>query len=77
MSTGDVAAPSAPVVCRCLRTKAAFGTVVGDGDWRQGDSSTHVYWCLATMEHVGPDDGWVHPHACGGKRGCYRPRDED
>ena len=39
----------APVVCRLLRTKSAFGAVVGE-DWREGNDSTAVHWCLATME---------------------------
>jgi hypothetical protein len=66
-----------PVVCRMLRTKTFFGTYTSvggdDGDWRAGDSSTAVYWCLDTMETAGPDDRLAHPHECCGGRQCFKP----
>jgi hypothetical protein len=63
-----------PVVCRKLRTKTAFGSAQpGAPDWRTGDSTTAVYWCLFTMETAGPDDGLAHPHHCGAGRGCFVP----
>ena len=51
--------PPAPRVCRLIRTKTAFGA--GD-EWKRGESPTAVYWCLATMEAFGADDGYCHPH---------------
>ena len=30
-----------------------------------------VYCCLRTMETVGPDDTFAHPHACLSGRGCF------
>ena len=68
---------AAPVVCRLLRTKTAFGTFVGNlYSWQAGRSSTAVYWCLRTMETAGPDDGYAHPHACCEGRSCFeRPLD--
>jgi hypothetical protein len=75
MSMGDPAGQGAPRVCRCLRTKAAFGTVIGESDWRTGESSTNVYWCLATMEHRPP-----HVLPLDGRRvmerGLGRPRQD-
>lgn len=68
----------APVVCRKLRTKVAFGampTVVRD--WRLAESTTAVYWCLATMECAGPDECLAHPHACGRDRVCFAAPDDD
>jgi hypothetical protein len=64
-----------PVVCRKLRTKMGFGALQGVRDWRFGDSSTAVYWCLSTMETAGPDDGYAHPHGCRAGRACYRAPD--
>lgn len=61
-----------PTVCRCLRTKMAFGTVVGEDPWQLGEDPTHVYWCLASMEPVGPDEGLAHPHHCQKGRGCFQ-----
>jgi hypothetical protein len=65
-----------PEVCRCLRTKTAFGTSIGYRPWQRGESSTAVYWCLNTMGSAGPDDGFVHPHRCRLGRMCYRSSDE-
>lgn len=66
--------PAAPVVCRKLRTKVAFGSPhPGLRDWRHGDSSTAVYWCLMTMETAGPDDSYAHPHHCCAARSCFVP----
>lgn len=70
-STGEL-----PHVCRCLRTKTAFGTSVGYRPWQQGASSTAVYWCLNTMGTVGPDEGLVHPHSCQSGRTCFRSADD-
>ena len=59
-------------VCRRLRTKKAFGSFHGNLYlWQSGDSTTAVYWCLRTMETVGPDDGFAHPHACVSGRECF------
>ena len=71
------AVPAVPVVCRKLRTKMAFGSMhEGLRDWRYGESSTAVYWCLKTMETAGPDDSYAHPHHCCASRSCYVPPPE-
>jgi hypothetical protein len=61
-----------PVLCRYLRCKSFHGSSADDHDWQLGESPTEVYWCLATMEHFGPDDGYVHASACQGGRSCCR-----
>jgi hypothetical protein len=75
----DKPAPSRvelPVLCRFLRCKSSFSAVEDDDAWRDGTSTTEVYWCLATMEAFGPDDGYVHASVCnGGARTCYRRGD--
>ena len=67
-------APAAPrTCCRLLRTKTAYGTYTSTGeDWQTGDSTTAVYWCLATMGTEGPDDQLAHPHECHAARTCFR-----
>ncbi len=61
-----------PVVCRFLRTKMSFGSLrTGGKDWRHGESTTAVYWCLRTMESFGTDDDYAHPHACKAGRTCF------
>jgi len=63
-----------PQVCRMLRTKTAFGA---SQEWKRGESPTAVYWCLATMESFGADDGVCHPHDCVRGRACFEPCPED
>ncbi len=68
------AEPDPPAVCRKLRTKMAFGSLQsGLSDWRHGDSTTAVYWCLITMETAGPDNRLAHPHGCQAGRPCFVP----
>jgi hypothetical protein len=68
-----------PVVCRKLRTKHGFGSPApGAPDWRLGQSSTAVYWCLVTMETWGTDERPAHPHHCVEGRACFEaPAGED
>ena len=63
-------------ICRRLRTKTSFGTYIGSPTfWEDGDSTTAVYWCLATMGSAGPDDQIAHARDCKPGRECFRPRD--
>ena len=65
-----------PVVCRSLRTKMAFGSLVSDApDWRLGEATTAAYWCLQTMEAAGPDGGFAHAQRCREGRRCFAPPD--
>jgi hypothetical protein len=66
-----------PNVCRLLRTKTAYGTDERGATWKRGESSTAVYWCLATMEPFGVDDNYCHPHSCVRGRSCYQPDSDE
>ncbi|HEY1584363.1 MAG TPA: hypothetical protein VGH63_01675 [Polyangia bacterium] len=66
-----------PQVCRLLRTKTSYGVGERGAEWKRGESTTAVYWCLATMESFGADDGYCHPHVCARGRACYEPCAED
>jgi hypothetical protein len=73
MSTEPRAIEAEPVrvVCRYLRSKGA-GVVYGDRvRWENGYFPNAVFWCLWTVEPVGPDDGLVHPHVCISGRECF------
>ena len=66
-----------PPVCRCLRTKAFYSPLASEEPWQLGTSPVAQYWCLRTMEPMGPDDSFAHPHACSGPgRSCYAAGDE-
>lgn len=63
--------PAPPTVCRAIRSKGA-GVIYGSRvQFDNGFYSSAVFWCLATAEPVGPDDGPVHPHACTAGRACF------
>ena len=65
-----------PVVCRKLRTKTSFGTLEGlTRDWREGASSTAVFWCLRTMETWGLDQRPAHAADCRAGRSCFAAPD--
>jgi len=76
---GRAARASAPLpkVCRLLRTKTSYGAGERGAEWKRGESTTAVYWCLATMESFGADDGFCHPHECVKGRACFEPCAED
>jgi hypothetical protein len=60
-------------VCRLLRSKGTPGVTYDDAvSWEAGFVSTATYWCLATTDQIGPDDGFVHPHACTPGRICHQ-----
>ncbi len=60
-----------PNVCAMIRSRGSFEEHSDGTDWRHGESTTAAYWCLATMEHAGPDDHYVHPHLCLAGRRCF------
>ena len=63
--------PAPATVCRRIRSKGA-GVIYGSRvQFDNGFYSSAVFWCLATVEPVGPDDGIVHPHACTSERSCF------
>ena len=66
------AAPlDAAAVCRYLRSRSAYGSAFDEAAFGGADSPVESYWCLCTMEPVGPDDRLVDPHACCGGRACF------
>ncbi|MGH9141296.1 MAG: hypothetical protein ACRD2I_09165 [Vicinamibacterales bacterium] len=72
MTAPELESSAAPtIVCRAIRSKGA-GVVYGSRvEFENGFYSSAVFWCLATAEPVGPDDGLVHPHACTSGRSCF------
>ena len=57
-------------VCNCLRTKMQYVAGSAVNGWGR-PSSTAQYWCLETMNQVGPDDGLVTPQHCQPGRECF------
>ena len=56
-----------PVLCKWLRCKSAYGSIVDNIT-----STSEAYWCLATMEAFGPDDNYAHATVCRDGRSCCR-----
>jgi hypothetical protein len=63
-----------PVVCKRLHAKGAWVRYGEPVTWEAGYVSTAVFWCLETADALGPDDGFVHPHACVRGRSCFDHR---
>ena len=67
-------AQQTPIVCRRLRSKGTPGvSYEGSVSFDAGYISTATFWCTATADAVGPDDSYVHPHACVAGRICFEP----
>ena len=66
-----------PVVCEHLRAKGAFGLLGGEAvPWQSGEYTNATYWCLCTMDAVGPDDRVAHAQDCRAGRPCFRTFDD-
>jgi hypothetical protein len=67
-----------PIVCRRLRSKGTPGVNYESSlGFDAGYISTATFWCTATADAVGPDDSYVHPHACVAGRICFEaPREQ-
>lgn len=78
MRLQTAAAQQTPIVCRRLRSKGTPGVSYdGSVSFDAGYISTATFWCSATTGAVGPDDSYVHPHACVAGRICFeRPREQ-
>ncbi|HEY0009442.1 MAG TPA: hypothetical protein VGB55_12010 [Tepidisphaeraceae bacterium] len=60
-------------VCRLLRSKGTPSVAYEHSvSFESGYVSTATFWCLATADPVGPDDGSVHPHSCVAGRVCFQ-----
>ncbi len=58
--------------CLKLRSKQDYYTVEEPSDNDSDSAPTpRVYWCLRTMQPIGPDDEPVNLQACQPGRGCY------
>ena len=66
-----------PIVCRRLRSKGIPGVSYEDSvSFDAGYVSTATFWCTASADAIGPDDSYVHPHACVAGRICFEPSRE-
>jgi hypothetical protein len=56
--------------CRRLRTKSMFISAEPDPTVQ---GSVPIFWCLHTMNCLGPDGKVVTAEDCNEARGCYEP----
>ncbi len=71
MAEQKEADPGRPL-CRFLRTKAAYVPGMrSDQDALAESHPTATYWCLRTLEVLGPDDTPVGPEDCIAARRCF------
>lgn len=55
--------------CRCLRSKEMFIDVQPDPKLPHQGSG--IFWCLHTMNCLGPDGNVAEPESCKLGRSCY------
>ncbi|HEX2253701.1 MAG TPA: hypothetical protein VHQ65_10585 [Thermoanaerobaculia bacterium] len=55
--------------CRCLRWKGMY--VEAEPDPLVPNTSAGLYWCIHTMNCLGPDGRVAEPAACSARRGCF------
>lgn len=58
-----------PFACRCLRTKGMFIPVERDPE--VPNPSDGIYWCLHSMNQLGPDGAVAEPRVCTPERRCF------
>jgi hypothetical protein len=63
--------------CKYLRAKNPYGTLEGgENPWYLLDEALMTYWCLRSMNAVGPDESYVEPRKCTAGRSCFCPPSE-
>ena len=74
MTLPTLPSSSTPTVCRRLRSKGTPGVNYSPSvGFDAGYISTATFWCVRTADATGPDDSYVHPHACVAPRICFEP----
>ena len=65
-------------ICKNLRTKMYYVNVADSQNAIANEVDTFAtqYWCLKTMQPVGPDEGYVHrDKCCNASRKCFESTD--
>ena len=58
--------------CVHLKTKKSHIPDISKPDkWRTNESTTGSYWCIKSMQTLGPDGGLVSPENCQSIRDCF------
>jgi hypothetical protein len=61
--------------CRHLRSETEnIAKLENKSFWKGGDPSTRQYWCLVTMNTIGPDSRMVGEEDCVNKRSCFEEK---
>lgn len=58
--------------CRCLRTKGMF--IDSEADPTVPSTDSGIYWCIHTMNQLGPDGKVARPQDCTTERHCWERR---
>lgn len=66
----EQARPARALLCRCLRTKGMFTHT--EEVPPEPEQDTAVWWCVKTLQSVGPDDDSCHRAFCADpSRSCW------
>lgn len=62
--------PNEPV-CKNIRTRANYIPALRDDNFMEQHDPYVPYYCVKSLEVIGPDDSPVCPEDCGRKRVCF------
>ena len=65
-------------ICRHFRSESEYiDNAENKSYWKGGVPTTRQYWCLLTMNSIGPDSRMVGDEDCIHKRTCFEEKSED
>jgi hypothetical protein len=65
-------------MCRYLRSETEhISRAENKFYWKDGTPTTIQYWCILTMNTIGPDGGMVSEDDCVNKRTCFEEKSGD
>ncbi len=61
------------IICQNLRTKANYVPDMQNEHYMEVHHPYNCYFCLVTLDAIGPDDCPVSSEDCTSERACYKP----
>jgi len=64
--------------CRHFKSESEhFPPATNTSYWQGGSPTTRQYWCIQTMNTIGPDSGLVNGNYCKEGRVCFENNDDN
>jgi len=64
--------------CRHFRSETEYiAKAENKSYWKGGATTTRQYWCLVTMNTLGPDSRMVGDEDCTNRRSCFEEKSDE